>query len=128
LLQTAVLIHQRGELARAESMYRAVLEGDPENADALHNRGSALLQLCRSDEALASYEAALRLKPGHAFWPGMVALIRARFCQWNGLDERVAHIVDGILRGEPLSLPCALLAFGHDTDHHGFETPRTHRG
>ena len=109
-------------------MYRAVLEGDPENADALHNRGSALLQLCRSDEALASYEAALRLKHGHAFWPGMVALIRARFCQWNGLAERVAHIVDGILRGEPLSLPCALLAFGPDTDHHGFETPRTHRG
>ncbi len=216
LLQTAVLIHQRGELAQAESMYRAVLEGDPGNSDALHligviehqrhrhlqalelidkaieisprnpychvnrglallalkrseeavksfdeairlkpdhaeafhgrgdalrergrfeealvsydeairlknghaevlhNRGSALLQLGRPAEALASYEAALRLKPGHAFWPGVVASIRARICQWNGLDEQVAHIVDGILRGEPLSLPFPLLALVDD--------------
>lgn len=39
LLRQAVALHQRGELARAEALYAAVLAADPDNFDALHLSG-----------------------------------------------------------------------------------------
>jgi len=39
LLRQAVAHHQRGELARAEALYAAVLAADPDNFDALHLSG-----------------------------------------------------------------------------------------
>ncbi|GGZ03306.1 tetratricopeptide repeat protein [Pseudoduganella plicata] len=39
LLRQAVAFHQRGELARAEALYAAVLTADPDNFDALHLSG-----------------------------------------------------------------------------------------
>jgi len=97
VLQQAILLHQQGRSAEAESLYRKILAQNPRNADALHllgalelqrrnltaaieyfdraveidpnraaffsNRGIALQDMNRFDEALLSYERALAISP-----------------------------------------------------------------
>jgi predicted O-linked N-acetylglucosamine transferase (SPINDLY family) len=99
-IQAAFALHQKGELIRAEAMYREILQSQPQNFDALqllatiaaqrdnfatavelfdqalkinplhasslYNRGVALRNLKRSEEALDSQDRALRIKPDYA--------------------------------------------------------------
>jgi len=51
-LATAVRLQQSGEHAAAESIYRAVLASDPDNAEALHLLGCNLIAQRRLDEAV----------------------------------------------------------------------------
>src|SRR5438874_2739202 len=51
LLDEAVAHHQRGELARAEELYRQVLDRAGEDADALHLLGMICLQSQRPADA-----------------------------------------------------------------------------
>lgn len=64
-LAQAVQLHRQGRLADAERLYREILEVQPDQIDALNNRGAALLSLQRNEEALASFRQALRVKPDH---------------------------------------------------------------
>lgn len=64
-LAQAVQLHRQGRLADAERLYREILEVQPDQIDALNNRGAALLSLQRDEEALASFRQALRVKPDH---------------------------------------------------------------
>ena len=100
LLANGVKLHQAGQLADAEMIYRQILAALPDQADCLHllgliflqrgehvlavehidsalkndphnifalnNRGLALKELKRFDEALASYDRALVVKPDYA--------------------------------------------------------------
>src|SRR5438045_2423255 len=68
-LGQAMASHQRGELAQAEALYKSILAANPHHFEALHylgaltNRGAALLRLRRGDEALASLDRALSIRP-----------------------------------------------------------------
>jgi tetratricopeptide (TPR) repeat protein len=66
LLQSAIAHHQANRLDEAARLYRAVLDADPDQADAHNNLGLALQQLGSAEEAVAHFEAALERKP---FWP-----------------------------------------------------------
>ena len=100
LFNGGLALHQKGQLAEAQRVYRKVLKLHPEHFDALNmlgviaaqsknhlqaveligraieinpniaesyiNRGAALKDLKRPDEALASYEQAIKLKPDYA--------------------------------------------------------------
>jgi tetratricopeptide (TPR) repeat protein len=61
-----VIYAQRGDHAAALRQIDAALRINRYDADALNNRGIALKELKRLDEALASYDQALQLNPGHA--------------------------------------------------------------
>lgn len=54
-----VELHQQGNLAAAESIYRAILCEEPHSFDALHHLGAVCLQTGRLDEALALLEKAI---------------------------------------------------------------------
>ncbi|SFG18702.1 Predicted methyltransferase, contains TPR repeat [Duganella sp. CF458] len=131
LLQQAVALHQKGELAAAQAIYDEVLRAQPLNFDALHlsgalarqqgepqraldlidgalaidsrraiahcNRGVALQDLARYDEALASFERALALQPGYA-----IALSnRGNALRHLGHLERALESFDAALRLSP---------------------------
>jgi cytochrome c-type biogenesis protein CcmH/NrfG len=53
-----------------------VIQLQPDNADAHANLGNILLLQGRSREALASYETALRLRPGDARMRNSIELAR----------------------------------------------------
>jgi Flp pilus assembly protein TadD len=50
-VREALRLHQRGELAEAEQMYRQVLAADPHHADALHLLGMIAYQTGREEDA-----------------------------------------------------------------------------
>jgi len=64
-LQIAVEHHQAGRLAEADSLYRRVLEIEPNNASALHLRGVLAYQQARNEDAVGSIEKAIRAGGPH---------------------------------------------------------------
>jgi tetratricopeptide (TPR) repeat protein len=59
LLQEAVRLEQRGELAQAAAAYERILERRPDLADCWYNLGLLQRKLRRFDAALAAYAEAL---------------------------------------------------------------------
>jgi tetratricopeptide (TPR) repeat protein len=61
LLRRALHAHETGDLAKADRLYAAVLQRDPENFDALHGLGQLHCQCRRFDIALTLIQTALRI-------------------------------------------------------------------
>jgi tetratricopeptide (TPR) repeat protein len=61
MIRSARHAHERGELGRAERLYAAALQRDPDNFDALHLLGMINYQRGRLDAALALLRAALKI-------------------------------------------------------------------
>jgi tetratricopeptide (TPR) repeat protein len=64
-LRTALQLHGLNKLAEAESMYRAILQEDPDNGGALYYLGLSCAQSGRHDEAIPLLRAALKLDAGN---------------------------------------------------------------
>jgi Flp pilus assembly protein TadD len=62
-LQTALRLHQQGDLAGAEALYRSILEIDPHNFDAQHLLGLVCHETGRRDEAERLLLAAVATNP-----------------------------------------------------------------
>lgn len=62
-LQQGWRIHQTGDFAGAERIYRGVLQADPNNANAWCYLGIACHDLDRLDEAASAYRRALQIQP-----------------------------------------------------------------
>ena len=65
-LQSAIALHQKGQLGQAQAIYRQLLGTDPANADALHLLGVIAYQTGNHQAAIASYDKAITLKPEYA--------------------------------------------------------------
>ncbi|MBO0722575.1 MAG: tetratricopeptide repeat protein, partial [Blastocatellia bacterium] len=59
----AVELQRQGALEEAAVEYRAVIKSAPDYAEAHANLGAVLSRLGKYDEAVAAYQAALRLNP-----------------------------------------------------------------
>jgi predicted O-linked N-acetylglucosamine transferase (SPINDLY family) len=68
LFDLAVKEHQAGQLARAEHLYRSVLEQAPEHTDAMLLLSELVLQSGRLEEAAALLERATRIAPSNAIY------------------------------------------------------------
>ena len=66
MLTTAKRLHSAGQVATAEPLYRKIVEIVPDNAEARHLLGVALLQTGRADEAIELLESALAMEPRNA--------------------------------------------------------------
>lgn len=62
-LALGLKLHQRGELPRAESIYREVLARQPRHAEALHLLGVLALQTSRPGEAITMLEQSVAIDP-----------------------------------------------------------------
>ena len=68
-LQTAVVAHKGGNLSEAERMYRAILQIQPNHADANHNLGVIAVSLNQIEVALPLFKTALDTNPNvEQFW------------------------------------------------------------
>jgi tetratricopeptide (TPR) repeat protein len=66
MLRRAVQAHEAGDLAKADRVYAAVLQHEPDNFDALHGLGKLYCDCRRFDAALALIQRALTIDPGRA--------------------------------------------------------------
>ncbi len=117
VLSTAVALHQAGRLGSAAPLYRKVLAGEPENADALHLLGVLYHQQGDHDRAVELMGRAVVLEPNvPAFHANLAEAYRAL-----GRHERAAGCCRAALRLFPdhpealCNLGLALQALGrHD--------------
>jgi tetratricopeptide (TPR) repeat protein/ADP-heptose:LPS heptosyltransferase len=65
-LRLALALHQRGQLAQAQTKYQEILELQPEHFDALNMLGVIALQTGKHDKALQLLGRAIELDPGNA--------------------------------------------------------------
>lgn len=86
ILSLAVENHLAGRLDVAASIYQAVLEGNPNHADALHLLGLVASETGRHDAAVACIGRAIRLNPTAAVYYGNLGLVLAR---QGRLDEAI---------------------------------------
>jgi predicted O-linked N-acetylglucosamine transferase (SPINDLY family) len=82
----------------------------PDYAEALNNRGEALQQLKRHEEALASFDRAL---PGNPQALGGAAMAALELCDWKKTAEIGAKIAQRIAAGDAV-LPWVLLGYSGD--------------
>jgi protein O-GlcNAc transferase len=68
LFEMAVKEHQAGQLARAEQLYRGVLEQAPEHTDAMLLLSEVVLQSGRLEDAAALLERAIHIAPDNAIY------------------------------------------------------------
>ena len=110
LAREAVLAHQRGSLARAEKLYRLVLQAQPDNFAAMHLLGTLLHQRGKPDAAVPLLESAIRLNPHDAEMHnnlGIALIASKRFEEARTSFER-ALALDPSLAGAHSNLGVAL--------------------
>jgi protein O-GlcNAc transferase len=93
----------------ALASYDRAIELNPNSAQAYNNRANLLLDMKRLDEAAADYEKAIQLKPDYVTALSQLLFLRARLCDWAGLD-RVADLAAYALAGAAVQ-PFCLLRF-----------------
>ena len=79
-LQKAVEAHKAGKLQDAESLYRAILQAQPNHPDANHHLGVLAVSVNKSEAALPLFKTALEANPNQGqFWLSYVdTLIKAK--------------------------------------------------
>lgn len=65
-LQAAIALHRSGDLDRAETLYRQMLDANPDHVEGLHFLGVLLHQRGLSDQAVVSIKKAIELAPNYA--------------------------------------------------------------
>lgn len=105
MLHLAMGAHQRGDLAAAESGYRAILALQPRSGDALNLLGAALLQQGRLPEALSCARAAAEVLPQVADVWSNLAIAALRTMHFG----EAAAAVDRALTLQPGHLQAALI-------------------
>ena len=73
-LQLAVKHHQEGNLIQADSIYKKILNKNPNNPDALHLSGLILHQQGKHQEAIELLKKAIYIKPNIAIYHGNLAM------------------------------------------------------
>jgi predicted Zn-dependent protease with MMP-like domain len=84
-------LSQLGESAAALARLDDVLAIDPESAAARVERGFALYELCRFEEARAAVEDGLRREPEDAWGHHVLGLVLERIGNGRGAEERFAR-------------------------------------
>lgn len=74
-LAEALALHQQGQLADAEPIYREVLASAPEHPTALSLLGTVFLQTGRDEDAADFLERAVALKPDEPGWFGNLGVV-----------------------------------------------------
>jgi len=77
-LAEALALHQQGQLADAEPIYREVLASAPEHPTALSLLGTVCLQTGRDEDAAEFLERAVALKPDEPGWFGNLGVVLRR--------------------------------------------------
>jgi protein O-GlcNAc transferase len=86
----------------------------PDYAEAWNNRGNALSDLRRHEEALASYERSIKLNPDADYSLGNLVYAQMKICDWSGLDGRCQTLQTQLLTGDLASSPFLILGLFDD--------------
>ncbi len=104
-------------LAAAELMGRA-LELDPDHPAILANRGNALEDLHRLEEALQAFRRAYALAPDQDYLLGMVLRVQQHLSLWDGWCEGLQALRRALHSGGKAAMPFEVLSMVDDPELH----------
>ena len=90
---------------KAIASYDRALTINPDHVETLFNRGNVLNEFKRYDEAIASYDRALTIKPDMEFLFDDWFHTKLKICDWNGVDNNLNKLEQGIERDGKISRP-----------------------
>ncbi|HMA31968.1 MAG TPA: tetratricopeptide repeat protein, partial [Casimicrobiaceae bacterium] len=99
-----------GMMARARSTLDAALARKPQSAALRLELAGLLEREGDIDGAMAAYEAAMRLEPGHGAALSQLMFLRQRSADWHDLAELRQRFREGVASGVPLLSPFVLLS------------------
>jgi protein O-GlcNAc transferase len=82
-INQAVRLHQSGNLAQAEALYRQILQADPRHAPALHLLGSLAHQTGHHDAAVALIGQAIAINPLASIFHFNLGLVHKKLRHWT---------------------------------------------
>ena len=88
----------------------------PDFADALYNRGNALAELNRQEEALAAYEQVLALAPDHPSALSGLANAALTIGDWKRTAELAPLLAADVLAGKSVIQPFVLMGYHDDNE------------
>ena len=91
-----VVAKQTKNPALADELIGKAIEINPNSASAYNNLGAVLQDLKRLDDALASYDKAITLKPDYEFLQGTKLNTQMQICDWSGLQNQLNGLVSSI--------------------------------
>ena len=104
--------HKRGEalsalgrLGEALLSYDRCLAINPRSIPTLHRRADLLFDLNRFQDARAEYEKLLSIDPDARYVRGRLAFDALHCCDWHGLRQHRAQIVEALQGGKPVVTP-----------------------
>ncbi len=97
-LNLALIAEERRDFARAAELFGHAIELAPRSAEARHGRAKALWSLGRRDDALADWDRALEIDPGHA---GALGGLAGAFAETG--DPRAAEYYGRAVAANPRS-------------------------
>jgi predicted O-linked N-acetylglucosamine transferase (SPINDLY family) len=95
--------------AEALAAYSKAIALDPAHAFSWSNLGVVLTELKHHDEALAAFEKAMQLQPDIDYLFGNWLHAKAMLCNWEGMNDDLAQVIERIHQGERACLPFSLL-------------------
>lgn len=107
------------QMEAALASYDCAIAIKPDYAEAHFTRGNVLRELKRWREAMSSYDEAVTLRPDYKYLHGARLHAKMQICDWAGLENQIADLVNMVTAGEKATTPFPLLSL---TD-----TLQTHR-
>lgn len=79
--QDAGQAYAAGDMHRAADLYAAIVDAQPDNADAWFRLGNARFRLQQPDEAVVAYGRAIQIRPGYAQAQYNLGVVRLKQAQ-----------------------------------------------
>ena len=77
---------------------------------AYYNRGIALEDLHKLEEAVESYDMALKINPDLDFLSGSLFFAKNILCDWQHYEKNIKIIKDNIFKNKKISTPFSILS------------------
>jgi len=110
LTNLANSLHATGRLGDALASYDRALAAQPNHVSAITGRAIVLREMGRKAESLAGFDYALTLSPDTPFLAGDRLHTQMSICDWDGLDERLAALIQAIEAGKTATASWPVLA------------------
>jgi predicted O-linked N-acetylglucosamine transferase (SPINDLY family) len=115
LVNRGNVLQELGRHAEAVQSFDRAIELKPIFAAAFQGRALSLFRLKEFEPAIVALGHALRLDPGLKHLLGFRRQIQMQICDWDGLDRDLQQIEEGLMRGDGVCAPHAMLALVDST-------------
>ena len=116
LNRRGILLDRLGRVSEALLSFRRALLISPSHEMSLANLGKVLYFSKRYKDAGIAFEKLVEINPDYRYALGLLAFNRLHEASWNGLEDTVTRIIEGIRSGMPSCMSLAFISMSDSAD------------